>query len=458
MSTINVIIFHIGETADIIVQLLERVSKFYQIERKFVAFSADNAPTNFGSVRRTGEKNVFKQLKDKINPNMIGAGCTAHILHNAIEYACDQLAIDVEYIAVKIYTYFYRHTVRLHNLKQFCESIGETYVKLVGYSKTRFLELKECLSSIIENFEGLKEYFKSVDAPVKIAEFFEDPFAKATFIFVRDQAANFQSAILELEGNDICAIDAVETISRLMMNIESRLRNNFISSQLRSELTEISVRQMNDKMQFIESTKKFHQTTLNYLNERIGWLDDAKVFSWIRLNSELNWTDVENSVIWMSERNYFDTGNMENVFNQFVQLESYLKAIPASHQISNETDKKWVEIFRHFAKQSLPYEDLAKVIEFALTLPATNAPTERVFSHINDIWTPDKGSLLIENVRARLMVKFNWQKTCLDFYNEIKGKPALLRQIGQSEKYNMKGNLLFESVPSTQTAMEVDDV
>lgn len=236
MSTINVIIFHIGETADIIVQLLERVSKFYQIERKFVAFSADNAPTNFGSVRRTGEKNVFKQLKDKINPNMIGAGCTAHILHNAIEYACDQLAIDVEYIAVKIYTYFYRHTVRLHNLKQFCESIGETYVKLVGYSKTRFLELKECLSSIIENFEGLKEYFKSVDAPVKIAEFFEDPFAKATFIFVRDQAANFQSAILELEGNDICAIDAVETISRLMMNIGSHLRNNFFHHNFEANL------------------------------------------------------------------------------------------------------------------------------------------------------------------------------------------------------------------------------
>lgn len=345
----------------------------------------------------------------------------------------------------------------LHNLKQFCESIGETYVKLVGYSKTRFLELKECLNSIIENFEGLKEYFKSIDAPVKIAEFFEHSFAKATLIFVRDQSANFQSAILEIEGNNICATDAVDTISRLVMNIESRLRNNFISTQLQNEMVEISARQMNDKIQFIESTKKFHQTTLNYLSERIGWLEDAKVFSWIRLNSELNWKDIEHSVIWMSERNYFDTANKEKIFNQFVHLESYLKAIPASHQISNETDKKWVEIFCHFAKQSLPYEELSKIIEFALTLPATNAPTERVFSHINDIWTPDKGSLLIENVRARLMVKFNWRKTCLDFYNEIKEKPELLKQIGRSEKYNMDGKLLFKTVSSTQTNIEVDD-
>lgn len=60
----------------------------------------------------------------------------------------------------------------------------------------------------------------------------------------------------------------------------------------------------------------------------------------------------------------------------------------------NQTDKKLVEIFRHFAKQSLPYKDFAKVVEFAMTLSATNAPTERFFSHINDIWTPDKGSLL----------------------------------------------------------------
>lgn len=114
-------------------------AKNYEIGKKITSFSGDNAPVNFGNSKRTGSTNVFKQLKQKVNINMIGSSCTAHILHNAMRHACDQLTIDVEYIAVKIYTHFYRHTVRLRKLKEFCDSIGEAYVKLHGYIKTRFL-------------------------------------------------------------------------------------------------------------------------------------------------------------------------------------------------------------------------------------------------------------------------------------------------------------------------------
>lgn len=163
--------YQLGETVDIIIHLLCRVSKNYDIENKLVAFSADNAPVNFGSVHRKGDKNVLKQLKEQINVNMIGAGCTAHILHNAIETACDDLQIEVEYFAVKIYTYFYRHTVRLRTLKEFCDSVGQKFEKLRGYSKTRFLALKGCLSSIINNFDALNEYFHSIDAPKKSKHF-----------------------------------------------------------------------------------------------------------------------------------------------------------------------------------------------------------------------------------------------------------------------------------------------
>lgn len=69
--------FSIGETADVIINLLITAAKNYGIENKIAAFSGDNAPVNFGNVNRTGSKNVFKQLKEQMNPNMIGAGCTS---------------------------------------------------------------------------------------------------------------------------------------------------------------------------------------------------------------------------------------------------------------------------------------------------------------------------------------------------------------------------------------------
>lgn len=426
--------------------------KNYLIEQKAVVFSADNAPTNFGSVQRTGEKNVFKQLKDKFNPNMIGAGCIAHVVHNAIENACDQLAIDVEYIAIKIYLYFYRHTVRLHNLKKFCELVGEAYVKLAGFSKTRFLGLRECLTSIIANFDALKDYFESVAAPVKITEFFNDPFALVSLIFIRDQATNFQNTILAIEGTDVCAIDVFASINRLKQNIESRLQNTFVSNEQHDEFMGISVVYYREKMKFVESMKKFHRAALDYLNERTTWLNDVLVFSWVRLDGELKWNDVSISVQWMIERNYLQANKIENIFDQYALLESYWKTNSGLYVTDRSLATKWVEIFGHFSEKSLPMDDFAKVVEFALVIPGTNAPTERVFSHINDIWSTDKGSLLIENVRARLMVKFNWQKDCLDFYNEIKDQPEFLQKIRNNEKYQTNPKELFKEKEQDESA------
>lgn len=217
---------------------------------------------------------MLKQLKDQTNVNIIGAGCTAHILHNAIEAACDELRLDVEYYAVKIYTHFYRHTVRLRKLKEFCDSVGEHFVKLKGYSKTRFLALKECLSSIITNFNALKEYFDSNDAPAKIKDFFHDPFTLPSLVFVRDQSANFQTAILQLEGDCVCAVDAANTINRLKENITSRLQNNYFSLEFQAASAQIGTGQAKQKREFMESLRKFHQKTFSYLTNWTKWLDD----------------------------------------------------------------------------------------------------------------------------------------------------------------------------------------
>lgn len=74
-------------------------------------------------------------------------------------------------------------------------------------------------------------------------------------------------------------------------------------------------------MRFIKSTKAFHQAALDYLGERIGWLQECEVFSWICLNIELKWENVDASVQWMIERKYFDAQYLDNLFDQYVQLE-----------------------------------------------------------------------------------------------------------------------------------------
>lgn len=56
------------------------------------------------------------------------------------------------------------------------------------------------------------------------------------------------------------------------------------------------------------------------------------------------------------------------------------------------------------------------VAEFALCLPGTNAPTERVFSLINT-WTPDKSQLKVDTLKHMLVVKGNFSDLCDNFYD-----------------------------------------
>lgn len=173
-----------GETSEIIYNLLESTSKSYNILEKTIAFCADNAPVNFGGITRGGSNNVLHRLQ-QVKPNIIGIGCVAHIVHNALEDGCNVLPFDIECIVVKIYSHFYRYTVRTAKLEEFCESVQIEYQKLLGYSKTRFLALSSSVASIIRIFDALQEYFDEWEkTPPILRQFFGDKKSKLWLYFI----------------------------------------------------------------------------------------------------------------------------------------------------------------------------------------------------------------------------------------------------------------------------------
>lgn len=108
-----------GETSTIISELILSAAEKYGLKKKIVCFCADNARVNFGGDTRGGQNNVYFRFKESLqNPNLIGIGCAAHIEHNALKYACDVFEFDLECVVVKLYTHFYRNTVRVTALKE----------------------------------------------------------------------------------------------------------------------------------------------------------------------------------------------------------------------------------------------------------------------------------------------------------------------------------------------------
>lgn len=176
-----------GSTSEIIFDLLKKSLVAYNIKEKLVGFCGDNENTNFGGLNRGGQNNVFYKLKS-INPEIIGIGCGAHIVHNTLKAACDGMPFDVEMIVVTIYSHFYLYTVRVAKLQEFCDSVEEEYQKLLGYSKTRFLALLPAIDSILRIYEGLKEYFLNTpNSPLVLKNFFLEPLSKIWLLFLKDQ-------------------------------------------------------------------------------------------------------------------------------------------------------------------------------------------------------------------------------------------------------------------------------
>ena len=63
-------------------------------------------------------------------------------------------------------------------------------------------------------------------------------------------------------------------------------------------------------------------------------------------------------------------------------------------------DKRWVEIFTYFKEKDVSHQKLAKLIQYIFCLPGTNAPTNRVFSQMNKIWTANKTQLSVSTLKG----------------------------------------------------------
>jgi len=160
---------------------------------------------------------VFHKLQGKLGKQLIGVGCAAHIIHNAIQTAADCLPIDIECIIVKIYTFFYIYIVRVKELKDFCMFVEIEYKAIIGYSKTRWLSLMPSVERILKLFLVIKSYFLSLDkVPLIFKTFFNNPCAVLWLNFIHSQAATFHQHVLNIEDQNILAVEVFNEIKQLI--------------------------------------------------------------------------------------------------------------------------------------------------------------------------------------------------------------------------------------------------
>lgn len=231
-----------GETGEQIFEMLQETWTEWNFRNKIIAYSADNAPLNFGSVDRSGDKNVFARMQSEFNDNLIGVGCLAHILHNAPNDAC--LAIipyDFNQILTLIYKQFNTSTKQSESLKAFCEEMDIEFQKIKSCPNTRFIAKKDSIDSVLRVLSPLKSYFESnptKNVPLVIKKFFKDPLHKFYLVLVRDLCEMFEHAILKIEGDDICGNEAITIIEDLQNKLQNQIDASYVSIEVENALRE----------------------------------------------------------------------------------------------------------------------------------------------------------------------------------------------------------------------------
>jgi hypothetical protein len=84
--------------------------------------------------------------------------------------------VDVEAKVNKIFQYFHIYTVRVEELKEFCDFVSFEYKQVLGSVKIRWLSLQSAITRVIDMFPGFKSYFLSQEkCPMMLKIFFNDP-------------------------------------------------------------------------------------------------------------------------------------------------------------------------------------------------------------------------------------------------------------------------------------------
>lgn len=192
----------------------------------------------------------------------------------------------------------------------------------------------------------------------------------------------------------------------------------------------------------------------SYLKRWTAFLDCLSPFSWTMLTKKPEWSEIESSMQSMIEKGLFDSDKSSQLFEQFGHVNAFITAEKIGEWVwvQNKTacEDRWVECFKHFEANGIVFTEISLIVEYIFCLPATSAPVERVFSHIDKMWSSEKTRLAMKTLKAMLYTKYNLKFSCLEFYEFLKSKPHLLRKIISSEKYVNNFNA-EEPTPSTST-------
>ncbi|KAJ8369730.1 hypothetical protein SKAU_G00097580 [Synaphobranchus kaupii] len=174
----------------------------------------------------------------------------------------------------------------------------------------------------------------------------------------------------------------------------------------------------------------FYECCISYLQEWGETFPEVKVLSWTLLNSVPQW--VECSLQYVTSKLRQSNIDEAQLFDETTSVKMYTTEKVAQWNTDGKpADERWAEMFAHFQTRGVPFKNIGLICQFAMCLPGTNAPVERIFFIMNNTWMDERNHMGLTTLKALLITRVNFYDSCAEFHESTRQTSILLNTSSQ---------------------------
>ena len=425
------------ESAAGIVALIEQsLDKFGLKLDQVTAFSADNTNVNYGI-----HNSVFTNLKKK-HKYLLQGNCHAHILHNTVKYALDQLTVDVENVVLKIYGHFSMSAKRRESLKEFCDFCDVQFQEILRHVTTRWLSLNPAIHRLMQTWSALMSYFKSLGAECpkqlqSLLKLREDSteedgdIVEVYLLFCNNILSLFEEVVKKLESNETTCVELYSVMDDFKEKLTQRRDEQFYGY-----LTKVKLQKLlpPDANRAVTEFTAFLNTAIGYVEKWFNFSEENWLFSLQPLslhNDKLTFTDLEKVAIKL---NLVNKLNMDELYDECTTVNRIHQRLRGEDEWKSQgVAAKWMDILKD---ANLP--NMMSIISHIMSIPASTGYVERIFSRMTHKWTDTRNRCSVELMRSELLVTLNFEHSCSEFHSMAVKDKELLNAARSNRKYTWK--------------------
>ena len=443
-------IVNIGTARNLFDALKLSLSSYNLDFSKCLAFMSDT--TNVMKGARSG---VQKLIRNEC-PYVLDVGFICHLADLAAKSGMKALPVDIDQLFVDVFYYFYHSSKRKQDFCDlWCSLFTSEPQTILKHCTTRWLSLLRCVGRYLSQFDGLKSYFLSCSEAetskvVNILRRLENPLTKPILhflSFILPSMDRFNRLFQKSTQNTTCQLHTEMT--RLVRLYASNLLRPESITVVGDNLSQLSFAQENqlddenlglgdatwaylssleeefDPKPFYQAVRSFYVASLKKMLKKFPFGDSIlKDLGVINPDQTCTYdfSVVEGLAKRFPQLGVADSESIDAMRDEFMDF----KLSPAEHpqvsryKSSTNDDKPQAGLFWNEVSKMKTFDGemrfplLVKLMAGLLTIPCSNADSERGFSVLRRIHTDQRPSLKQSTIISLMSIKFNSEECCHD--------------------------------------------